>query len=178
MTLHRLRGSVGWGKSGRDARSSLITGRSLALPAQYAVFPVALLAVWQACAQIGFVRRSVLPAPTDVALVWYDLITGATDVATRYWGTWFDHAAASIWRVFAGFAWGIALGILAGLLIGLSRVMERVLDPTIQVLRNIPVTAWVPLSLVFFGIGNAPAVFLIRSEEHTSELQYVMQHVW
>jgi NitT/TauT family transport system permease protein len=39
--------------------------------------------------------------------------------------------------------------------------MERVLDPTIQVMRNIPVTAWVPLSLVFFGIGNAPAIFLI-----------------
>jgi NitT/TauT family transport system permease protein len=48
-----------------------------------------------------------------------------------------------------------------GLLIGLSKVTERVLDPTIQVLRNIPVTAWVPLSLVFFGIGNAPAIFLI-----------------
>jgi len=132
-----------------------------ALPAQYAAFPVALLAVWQACVQIGFVRRHVLPAPTDVAFVWFDLITGATDAAARYSGTWLDHAAASIWRVFAGFAWGVALGTLAGLLIGLSRVMERVLDPTIQVLRNIPVTAWVPLSLVFFGIGNAPAVFLI-----------------
>src|SRR5215468_1586499 len=130
-------------------------------PVQYAAFPVALLAVWQACVQIGFVRRNVLPAPTDVALVWFDLITGATDAATRYSGTWFDHAAASVWRVFAGFAWGVALGTLAGLLIGLSRVIERVFDPTIQVVRNIPVTAWVPLSLVFFGIGNAPAVFLI-----------------
>ena len=60
-----------------------------------------------------------------------------------------------------GFGWGVALGIFLGLLIGLSRAMERVLDPTIQVMRNIPVTAWVPLSLVFFGIGNAPAVFLI-----------------
>jgi len=136
-------------------------GRPLALPAQYAAFPVALLAVWQVCAQIGFIRRNVLPPPTDVAFVWYDLITGATDAAARYSGTWFDHAAASIWRVFAGFAWGVALGILAGLLIGLSRIMERVFDPTIQVLRNIPVTAWVPLSLVFFGIGNPPAVFLI-----------------
>jgi len=68
---------------------------------------------------------------------------------------------ASTWRVFAGFAWGVALGIFVGLVIGLSRTVERVLDPTIQVLRNIPVTAWVPLSLVFFGIGNAPAVFLI-----------------
>jgi NitT/TauT family transport system permease protein len=135
--------------------------RSLARPAQYAAFPVALLVVWQVCAQLGFVRRNVLPAPTDVAIVWFDLITGATDAATRYSGTWLNHAAASIWRVFAGFAWGIALGTLAGLLIGLSRIMERVLDPTIQVLRNVPVTAWVPLSLVFFGIGNAPAVFLI-----------------
>jgi NitT/TauT family transport system permease protein len=135
--------------------------RSLALPAQYAVFPLALLAAWQVCAQIGFVRRSVLPAPTDVAFVWFDLITGATDAAARYSGTWLDHAAASIWRVLAGFAWGGALGIVAGLLIGLSRVMERVLDPTVQVLRNVPVTAWVPLSLVFFGIGNAPAIFLI-----------------
>jgi NitT/TauT family transport system permease protein len=133
----------------------------LAASAQYVAFPATLLAMWQVCAQIGFIRRSVLPAPTDVALVWYDLITGATDVAARYSGTWLNHAGASIWRVFAGFAWGVALGTLAGLMIGLSRVMERVLDPTIQVLRNIPVTAWVPLSLVFFGIGNAPAVFLI-----------------
>jgi len=129
--------------------------------AQYVAFPAAVLALWQVCVEIGFIRRNVLPAPTDVALVWYDLVTGATDAAARYSGTWLDHAAASIWRVFAGFAWGVALGILAGLLIGLSRVMERMLDPTIQVLRNIPVTAWVPLSLVFFGIGNAPAVFLI-----------------
>jgi NitT/TauT family transport system permease protein len=144
-----------------DADGRTTIGRSLALRVQYVALPAALLAVWQVSSQIGFIRRSVLPAPTDVTLVWYDLITGATDAAARYSGTWLDHAAASIWRVFAGFAWGIALGILAGLLIGLSRIMERVLDPTIQVLRNIPVTAWVPLSLVFFGIGNAPAVFLI-----------------
>ena len=68
---------------------------------------------------------------------------------------------SSAWRVFAGFGWGAGLGLVMGLLIGLSRLMERMFDPTIQVLRNIPVTAWVPLSLVFFGIGNAPAIFLI-----------------
>jgi NitT/TauT family transport system permease protein len=147
--------------AGTDQSRARSAGRSLARSAQYAIFPIALLVVWQVCAELGFVRRNVLPAPTDVAIVWYDLITGATDAATRYSGTWLNHAAASIWRVFAGFAWGVALGTLAGLLIGLSRIMERVLDPTIQVLRNIPVTAWVPLSLVFFGIGNAPAVFLI-----------------
>ncbi len=128
---------------------------------QYAIFPLAILLLWQICSEIGFVRRNVLPPPSTVLSVWYDLVTGTTDAAARYSGTWLDHAWASTWRVFAGFGWGVALGIFLGLLIGLSRAMERVLDPTIQVLRNIPVTAWVPLSLVFFGIGNAPAVFLI-----------------
>jgi NitT/TauT family transport system permease protein len=145
----------------QDGNVRTFASLSLLQSGQYAAFPVALLVAWQVCAQIGLVRRSVLPAPTDVVLVWFDLITGATDAAARYSGTWLNHAAASIWRVVAGFSWGGALGILAGLLIGLSRIMERVLDPTIQVLRNIPVTAWVPLALVFFGIGDAPAVFLI-----------------
>jgi NitT/TauT family transport system permease protein len=122
---------------------------------------VAILLLWQIGSEVGFVRRNVFPPPSEVVSVWFDLVTGSTDAAGRYSGTWLDHAWASTWRVFAGFAWGVALGIFLGLLIGLTRVMERVLDPTIQVLRNIPVTAWVPLSLVFFGIGNAPAVFLI-----------------
>jgi len=128
---------------------------------QYAIFPVAVLVLWQAATELGWIRRNVLPPPLDVLRIWYDLLTGSTGAASRYSGTWWDHAFASTWRVFAGFGWGVALGIAVGLLIGLSRLFERMLDPTVQVLRNIPVTAWVPLSLVFFGIGNAPAIFLI-----------------
>jgi len=128
---------------------------------QYTVFPLAVLVVWQGAVELAFVKRNVLPPPLDVLAIWYDLFTGATQAASRYAGTWWDHAFASTWRVFAGFAWGAALGIAVGLLIGISRMCERILDPTVQVLRNIPVTAWVPLSLVFFGIGNAPAIFLI-----------------
>ena len=135
--------------------------RRAAVVLQYAIFPIVVLLLWQICSEIGFVRQNVLPPPSTVLAVWYDLVTGSTDVAARYSGTWLDHAWASTWRVFAGFAWGVALGTFVGLLIGLSRAMERVFDPTVQVLRNIPVTAWVPLSLVFFGIGNAPAIFLI-----------------
>ena len=135
--------------------------RALITTAQRAAFPLGVLIVWQIVSVVGFVRRDTLPAPLDVLAVWYDLVTGHTHEAGRYSGTWFGHAAASTWRVFVGFAWGAGLGIFMGLLIGLSRVFERVFDPTIQVLRNVPVTAWVPLSLVFFGIGNGPAIFLI-----------------
>lgn len=151
-------------KRAAPAEAAFLPPRSwarLSLVAQYAAFPLGILIVWQLFSEIGFVRRNVLPPPSEVILVWYDLITGATDAAARYSGTWLDHAWASAWRVYLGFAWGVALGVFLGLLIGLSRTVERVLDPTIQVMRNIPVTAWVPLSLVFFGIGNAPALFLI-----------------
>lgn len=145
------------------------SGRAEAPPAvgrlvrvvQYLAFPVILLAVWQGVTELGLIRRNVIPPPLDVIAVWYDLVTGLTGGASRYSGTWLDHAVSSTWRVFAGFAWGVVLGVALGLMIGLSRQVERMFDATLQVLRNIPVTAWVPLSLVFFGIGNAPAIFLI-----------------
>jgi NitT/TauT family transport system permease protein len=120
-----------------------------------------VLVAWQILAISGVYRREVLPPPTDIVAVAWDLLFGSTSAAGRYSGSWWSHAGASLWRVFAGFAWGVALGVFAGLLIGLSRLFERVLDPTIQVLRNVPVTAWVPIALIFFGIGNKPAIFLI-----------------
>jgi len=125
------------------------------------LFPLAIIALWQAMSILGIYRANVLPPPTQVALTWFDLVTGLTGAAGRYSGTWLDDAWSSIWRVFAGFAWSVALAVPVGLLIGLSRLIERIIDPTIQVLRNVPVTAWVPLSLIFFGIGNQPAIFLI-----------------
>ena len=120
-----------------------------------------MLLLWQVVAVSGFYRREILPPPTDLVGVFWDLVAGTSGIAGRYSGTWWSHAVASVWRVFAGFAWGVALGVFAGLLIGLSRLFERIFDPTIQVLRNVPVTAWVPIALIFFGIGNKPAIFLI-----------------
>jgi NitT/TauT family transport system permease protein len=125
------------------------------------LFPAAILIGWQLTVMWGGYRRSVLPAPSDILVAWYDLITGTTKASARYSGSWFDHVASSLWRVYLGFAWGSISGIIVGLFIGISRTFERAVDPTVQLTRNIPVTAWVPLSLVFFGIGNAPAIFLI-----------------
>jgi NitT/TauT family transport system permease protein len=127
----------------------------------YIAFPGAVLIIWQILGVAGLYRRAILPPPSDIAQVLFDLVTGVTGEAGRYSRTWLDHTVSSVWRVFAGFLWGGALGTLLGLLIGLSRVIEKLLDPTVQVLRNVPVTAWVPLSLIFFGIGNQPAIFLI-----------------
>src|SRR3954453_23168440 len=106
------------------ARSSVVVKpgnlrRRTSLALQYAVFPIAILLLWQIFSTIRFVGGGVFPPPSEVLFVWYDLVTGLTDAAARYSGTWLDHAWASTWRVFAGFGWGVALGTLVGLLIGL-----------------------------------------------------------
>lgn len=148
-------------RPGAPAAGSRVARTALVRTLQYTSLPVGLLLVWQLASELGLIKRNAIPPPMEVLAIWYDLITGSTKAASRYSGTWVDHAFASTWRVFAGFAWGVALGVLLGLFIGLSRLLERVFDVTLQVMRNIPVTAWIPLSLVFFGIGNAPAIFLI-----------------
>ena len=68
----------------------------------YVAFPLLLLAIWQGLAMSGLYRRQVLPAPTDVILVWADLVVGNLDQAGRYAGTWFDHARSSTVRSQAG----------------------------------------------------------------------------
>jgi len=149
------------GRPDAAARRKSRASRRLTSLLLYLAFPGAVLIVWQILGAAGLYRRAILPPPSDIALVLFDLVSGLTGEAGRYSGTWLDHTLSSTWRVFAGFLWGGALGTLLGLLIGLSRVVEKLFDPTVQVLRNVPVTAWVPLSLIFFGIGNQPAIFLI-----------------
>lgn len=127
----------------------------------YAYVPLGILALWQLLSFAGFYPRSLVPPPAQVFFVWYDLITGASKSAGPYTGVWFQHALASLFRVYAGFAIAIVFGIFLGLIIGLSRSIERLLDPTVHLFRNIPVTAWLPLSIVFFGIADRPAIFLI-----------------
>lgn len=127
----------------------------------FALVPLAILLAWQTVVVTGVVREGLLPTPGEVAATWWDLVTGTTGEAGRYSAELGEHAGASLVRVAAGFAVAVVLGVGLGLAIGLSPAMERILDPTIQVLRNIPITALVPVAILFFGISDRPAVFLI-----------------
>ncbi|SJZ88915.1 NitT/TauT family transport system permease protein [Enhydrobacter aerosaccus] len=85
-----------------------------------------------------------------------------TDGSTQtYSGTWVIAAFWSTLRVFAGFAIAAALGIGLGIAIGWSRRFEIIVEPTLQVLRPIPPVSWIPLAIVWFGIANKPAIFLV-----------------
>jgi NitT/TauT family transport system permease protein len=78
-----------------------------------------------------------------------------------YSGTWFMHAANSSYRVLVGFLLAAASGVLIGCLIGWFRLVSDLVDPVIQILRPIPITAWVPFAVIFFGIRDGSAFFLI-----------------
>jgi sulfonate transport system permease protein len=71
------------------------------------------------------------------------------------------HVLASAGRVLAGFAIGASVAIALGVVVGLSRAAEAILDPTLQLLRNVPSLAWVPFLLLWMGIDEAPKIALI-----------------
>src|SRR5579859_7262559 len=64
-------------------------------------------------------------------------------------------------RVYGGFLLAAAIGIPLGLMVGRIKLLRQLLDPTISLLRPIPVTAWLPLSMIFFGLGPNAAIFLV-----------------
>lgn len=121
-------------------------------------FPLALLAIWHfsTAGRPG----SLIPPPYDVWEELRDLaIGGVNDDA--YSGTLYVHLLASVSRVYGGFALALIVALPLGMLIGRVPVIRQLVDPTFQILRPVPVTAWLPLAMIIFGVGPRSAVFLV-----------------
>jgi NitT/TauT family transport system permease protein len=74
---------------------------------------------------------------------------------------WLDGALASLGRVLAGYGLAMILGIGLGVAIGWWRWVEQAIEPTLQMLRPIPPVSWIPLAIIWFGIADKPAIFLV-----------------
>jgi NitT/TauT family transport system permease protein len=105
-------------------------------------------------------KYSLIPPPSEVALALWDFAFGGIN-DDAYSKTLHIHLLASISRVYGGFAIALSVAVPLGLLIGRISLVRRVLDPTLQVLRPIPVTAWLPLAMIMFGLGPRSAFFLV-----------------
>jgi sulfonate transport system permease protein len=116
------------------------------------VVPALLLGLWQWMVEAEVYRRSQLPAPLDVYRAAEQLLA-----ADQFW----IHIQVSLERVAQGFLWGTVIAIALGLLVGLSRLADDLLSPTIQAIRTIPSLAWVPLFVLWMGIGEQPKLTLI-----------------
>jgi NitT/TauT family transport system permease protein len=139
-------------------RSGALPLARLQYPAVAALFPVAVLLIWH-FATSGR-KFSLIPPPRDVAIGLYDLAFGGI-YDDAYSQTLLTHLVASLSRVYGGFAIACAVALPLGLLIGRVPLVRRLLDPTLQVLRPIPVTAWLPLAMIMFGLGPRSAFFLV-----------------
>jgi NitT/TauT family transport system permease protein len=121
-------------------------------------FPLLLLAIWH----FFTVDRpgSLIPPPHDVWLELQDLAFGGIN-DDAYSRTLHIHLLASVARVYGGFAMALIVALPLGMLIGRVKLIRQLIDPTIQILRPVPVTAWLPLAMIIFGLGPRSAIFLV-----------------
>jgi sulfonate transport system permease protein len=127
---------------GSDVAQRLIPG----------IVPLPLVVAWHIASTSGWMSTRVLPAPLDV-------IRAAWTLAES--GELWIHVKVSAGRALAGLAIGGGLGLVFGLLTGSVRFLETLLDSTIQMVRNIPALAMIPLVILWFGIDETTKLFLI-----------------
>ncbi len=116
------------------------------------IVPILLLASWQLSSQLGLLSSRVLPNPVDV-------FKSAVELARS--GQLFDYIGASSKRAIIGFLIGGGIGFGLGLLNGLSRISESLLDSSLQMIRNIPHLALIPIVILWFGIEEEAKLFLV-----------------
>ncbi len=111
-----------------------------------------VLLLWQVTSSFSGWSSQVFPSPTTVFNSMWSLIVN---------GTLLKHSVASLYRVTVGFYLAALLGIPFGIMLGRMLLMRDMLNPLIQFLRPISPLAWIPLAMLWFGIGDQPAIFLI-----------------
>ncbi len=111
-----------------------------------------LLILWELSVRYSGWSTHIFPGPLQVAHSMMELIAN---------GTLIRHTVASLFRVTAGFYLAVSIGIPLGIALGRWQSFRLLLNPLIQFLRPISPLAWIPLAMLWFGIGDKPAVFLI-----------------
>jgi len=114
--------------------------------------PAVLLIAWETAARLGWLSPRLLPAPSAVAVAfWQSLLDGSLATNTLI----------SCERAFKGLAIGGGIGFALGVLTGLWRPAETMFDSSMQMLRNVPHLAIIPLVILWFGIAEAAKIFLV-----------------
>jgi sulfonate transport system permease protein len=120
--------------------------------ANFLAVPVALIVVWQAVSSSGLILELILPRPTKVIAAFLRI---ARD------GSLGKDLAISTWRVLRGYLWGLGLGVAIGIGCGLFKFLERLVGPLVDAMRQIPMMAWIPIIIMWWGIGETSKTIII-----------------
>ena len=113
---------------------------------------VLLVAIWQLLIILGGYEEALFPPPL---VVWQELVEMVLD------GIIFVHLQVSLGRFFAGYLLAVIPAIILGMLLGRMPRVWQIIDPIVQVLRPVSPVAWSPFIVLWFGIGNMPAIAII-----------------
>lgn len=116
----------------------------------------AILLLWYAVTALGLVNPFTLPSPADLGREFRALV--AQGYAQKPLS---EHVLSSLVRTFTGLGCGLVVGIPLGLLMGANRTVFAILSPIFSFMRPIPPIAFIPLMILYFGIGEFSKVFLI-----------------
>jgi NitT/TauT family transport system permease protein len=111
------------------------------------IFVIGLFVVWEAACRILNVSTVILPAPSVIF-----------EAIQRFWVPLMKHSFVTLWTTMAGFALSVGFGLLLGLVVGWSRTIYRAFYPVMIGFNSIPKVAVVPILVMWFGIGEVPAI--------------------
>ncbi|MBZ9633764.1 ABC transporter permease [Clostridium sp. FP1] len=112
---------------------------------------LALIGIWQLTA-MHYDKEIILPYPKNTAIAFFHCIT-SIEIVTNI--------LITLGHVLKGFLWSLALGLPLGFLMGSFPLANELISWIVYSVRQVPIMAWVPLTIVWFGIGDGPTIFLI-----------------
>lgn len=115
-----------------------------------------LFSLWFLITNMGWIKPMFLPSPQAVFEQFYQYVTGQANDKPLW-----EHLVASLGRVFAAFVLACLTAIPIGIAMGMSRVARGIFDPLIELYRPLPPLSYLPLIIIWFGIGELPKVYLI-----------------
>lgn len=124
------------------------------------IFPVLLLAIWYIVAKSGIIPPYILPSPGSIVQVIADFASGEGKL-TPYSGKLLENLFSSLLRVITGFGIALIFGLLMGFMTGRFMAVKRIVDPMVHAIRTIPGIGWLPIAMVWFGVGEKTTIFLI-----------------
>lgn len=119
----------------------------------YMWFPlVALLALWEYSSRIGILNPSIMPAPSGIIQTFVGMVES---------GRWQNNLIASLGRIVKGYIVGASCGLVVGFLMGNFKPISKLLTILVGFLRPIPTIAWIPMFILWLGIGDLSKVTII-----------------
>ena len=139
-------------KKGGGKKTAKNEKKTFSYWALYFAIPVIILIIWEIADLADWIKPYTMPSIAEIFKVIKEYVQN---------GELFESIGISILRVLEGFAIAFAAGFVLGMLSAVFRKVEIALDLIVQIIRPIPPIAWIPLAIIWFGIGESSKIFII-----------------